>query len=761
MIRSVIFCLMLLFGFLVEAQTPETYKTVVCEGLIPADVRIPSSTKSASEIKRLENEQVSRKERRDLESFYLGSNFALDELLRSGLILFNDPITQYLEEVLDVLLEGDPELRKKIKVYTLRSSSVNAFATNRGEVFVNMGLLAQLETEAQLALILAHEIAHVEHGHSLDLFLESKRIERSDKRSKILSQSVFDEDKIAVNNYSKEMEKEADAEGLELLLKSNYAVKSLSGVYDVLKYAYLPFDEVPFPTDFFNSEHYVLPEAYWLEQVNAIDGGDEFEDNPKSTHPSIGQRRAYINEQIERVNNEGRSEFLLPKERFLETQRNTRFEIALLQLRHDNAAEAIYSGFLLKQLYPDDELYHRKIVGKGLYTVAKIRNNNGDFDYEPDFLRKFEIDSIEGQSQQVYHLLHRMPAEELVVLALRYNWETLEQFPDDTETDILVKDLFIELARKQTSLTSFSEADTEEENEEVTEVEEATQEEPQSKYDKIRSEKKRAVQQGEREYWRLAFAEFLQQSKFKSYFEEGQETFKNREAWTEAREAEDMDPTFRNKKKKKLRRQGLALDVAKVVVVDPTYVYLRGNRGKATYRHVSTEEKQREYSAYFEEIGSNMPLKVEVLDANTFKQDDLESYNDFRFLSDWFRDQLIFEDVSITPGYEQEEVNRIADKYNTDYFLWSGTVVVAERNSVTTGLVLSVILYPLAPLIPLLGYQAINYSHNVFTYAILFNVRTGSVRTIKYDYYKAPNDAPGFLKTQIYDVLNQIHQAPK
>lgn len=758
--RSVIFCLMLLLGFLAEAQTPETYKTVVCEGLVPADVRIPSSIKSASEIKKLENEQVSRKERRDLESFYLGSNFALDELLRSGLILFNDPITQYLEEVLDVLLEGNPELRKTIKVYTLRSSSVNAFATNRGEVFVNMGLLAQLETEAQLALILAHEIAHVEHGHSLDLFLESKRIERSDKRSKILSQSVFDEDKIAVNNYSKEMEKEADAEGLEILLQSNYSVKSLDGVYDVLKYAYLPFDEVLFPTDFFNSEQYVIPEAYWLEQVNAIDGGDEFEDNPKSTHPSIGQRRAYINEQIKTIDNEGRSEFLLPKERFLEIQRVARFEIAMLQLRHDNAAEAIYSGFLIKNLYPNDELYHRKIVGKGLYTVAKIRNNNGNFDFEPDFLRKFEIDGIEGQSQQVYHLLRSMPAQELVVLALRYNWKTLEQFPNDAETDILVKDLFIELARKQTSLSNFYDAITKEEIQEISK-DEVIEDEPQSKYDKIRNEKKRTIQYGEQEYWRLGFAEFLQQPKFKSYFEEGQETYKNREAWTEAREAEDKDPTFRNKKRKKLRRQGLALDVAKVVVVDPTYVYLRGNKGKATYRHISTEKKQREYSAYFEEIGSSMPLEVEVIDANTFRQDDLDAYNDFRFLSDWFRDQLIFEDVSITPGYEQEEVNRIADKYNTDYFLWSGTVVVAERNSVTTGLVLSVILYPLAPLIPLLGYQAINYSHNVFTYAILFNVRTGSVRTIKYDYYKAPNDAPGFLKTQIYDVLNQIHQAPK
>lgn len=52
--------------------------------------------------------------------------------------------------------------------YTVRivdSPVVNAFTFGGGYVYVNAGLIARMENEAQLAMVLGHEVAHVTEGH--------------------------------------------------------------------------------------------------------------------------------------------------------------------------------------------------------------------------------------------------------------------------------------------------------------------------------------------------------------------------------------------------------------------------------------------------------------------------------------------------------------------------------------------------------------------------------------------------------------------
>lgn len=52
--------------------------------------------------------------------------------------------------------------------FTILNSSVpNAFAVPGGQVFVTRGLLADLEDEAEFAVVMGHEVGHVEHRHSV------------------------------------------------------------------------------------------------------------------------------------------------------------------------------------------------------------------------------------------------------------------------------------------------------------------------------------------------------------------------------------------------------------------------------------------------------------------------------------------------------------------------------------------------------------------------------------------------------------------
>ncbi len=62
--------------------------------------------------------------------------------------------------------EVEPAFRGiRWEFYVLRSDAVNAFALPGGKIFITMGLLRDLESEAELAGVLGHEIGHVTARH--------------------------------------------------------------------------------------------------------------------------------------------------------------------------------------------------------------------------------------------------------------------------------------------------------------------------------------------------------------------------------------------------------------------------------------------------------------------------------------------------------------------------------------------------------------------------------------------------------------------
>lgn len=78
----------------------------------------------------------------------------------SGRLSFDDPASQYLNDIADVILADDPDLRQQIRIYYYHSPSVNAFTVADGIIAVYTGLLFHVKSEAELAFVLSHEIAH-------------------------------------------------------------------------------------------------------------------------------------------------------------------------------------------------------------------------------------------------------------------------------------------------------------------------------------------------------------------------------------------------------------------------------------------------------------------------------------------------------------------------------------------------------------------------------------------------------------------------
>src|SRR5688500_19901889 len=82
--------------------------------------------------------------------------------------MVEDPvITEYVNRVgQNVVLHSDAKVPFTIKV--IDSDEVNAFALPGGFFFVNKGLILAAENEAELAGVMAHEIAHVAARHAMD-----------------------------------------------------------------------------------------------------------------------------------------------------------------------------------------------------------------------------------------------------------------------------------------------------------------------------------------------------------------------------------------------------------------------------------------------------------------------------------------------------------------------------------------------------------------------------------------------------------------
>ncbi|HEX8638803.1 MAG TPA: M48 family metallopeptidase, partial [Pyrinomonadaceae bacterium] len=82
--------------------------------------------------------------------------------------LVEDPIiTEYVNRVgQNVVLNSDAKIPFTIKV--IDSDEVNAFALPGGYFYVNKGLILAADNEAELAGVMAHEIAHVAARHAME-----------------------------------------------------------------------------------------------------------------------------------------------------------------------------------------------------------------------------------------------------------------------------------------------------------------------------------------------------------------------------------------------------------------------------------------------------------------------------------------------------------------------------------------------------------------------------------------------------------------
>jgi len=704
------------------------YEPIQSSGDIPKDLTTPSYIKYQQELENVDR-SAKRRTRKNQKEFFLESNYAIDDLLKSGYVLFNDPVTNYVNEIAAILLKDDPQLKKELRFYVVRSASVNAFATGQGIVLVNMGLIAQLKNEAQLAFILAHEISHYKEEHALEFFLTSKEIDRKNKRG-FLRRRDFNTT-LAKNQFSKEQESEADELGLELFLKSNYNLRAVDGAFNVLQYSYLPFADVPFNKSFFEDDYLIFAPDYQLDSINAISQKAN-DDDTESTHPSLPKRRIAAANIIKNQSNEGRKDFIISESTFKTLQKKARYELLEYHLRNYEFYDAIYNSYLLQQDFPED-LYLKKIVAKALYGMTKFINARQFSEYE------YDEKDLEGEFGSLVYFLNKLKRYELNALTLRYAYLLKNDFSDDVVFQNMIKDIcqdFINIHGG--TLKRFKEGrPSKSPPSPLTKPAEDASEEEKKKYEEIMEKRKENSR-----FVYFAFGDLLAQQDFNNLLTQCKNEKKK------LKKSEESESSFLNANPSSYYSKGkFALGEQKILSLNPYYLKLK--KGFEAPYLIQTEKSQNNFNNTITKNADRLNLKVIMLDAKDFSKKEVEAYNDLRDIQEWFGHQMeMGEDMEMI-AFNQERINAIAKKYNVDSFLWAGVVSGKVPKSVVESF-WKLLFNQLSWL-----YDLGSPKGESIIFSIVLDSKSGQPRMATFDLVEYI-DHKDVINQRVYDILGQI-----
>ena len=156
--------------------------------------------------------------------------------------IYDDPeVAAYINEIGQRLVANSSRPNDTFTFTVLDSPDINAFALPGGFIYVNRGLLAYLETEAELAGVIAHEIGHITENHHSRRATSQTTTTVLATTAYILTGSgdLYDAAQMygaeVVSGFGRDMELEADAAGAEFMHRSGYDADALLSVIGVLK----------------------------------------------------------------------------------------------------------------------------------------------------------------------------------------------------------------------------------------------------------------------------------------------------------------------------------------------------------------------------------------------------------------------------------------------------------------------------------------------------------------------------------------------
>ena len=729
----------------------ENFKGLKASGPVPEEFTESLEAKLNSAINSIEKDDKSRKRVSKEKDFHKSSQYYIHNLFTSGRLIYGDPVTNYVQQVLDKVLADYGNTKKKFRVFTVKSASFNAAATNDGILLVNLGLLAQVENEAQLAFILAHEIIHSEEDHVLEGYIERKSStpnfgmgeDEQQKEERLLSMS----------NFTKALELEADKEAYNrFMVKSGYDPFEAIRMIDVMLYSYLPFDEVAFDRSFFNKGHFRVKSDLFPKEVKPITALENFDDS-KSTHPNLRTRKDALEDLYTKTGDKSGKLFLIDEKEFYEAQKAARFEMVSTYLLYRDYPEVIYNAALLLRDNPNNK-YLRESIAIALHTLSTYKNNQSK-----KILGK--VEDVEGEMQAVYHFLTEISSLDLNVLAAQNAFQLYKDYPENAFAKRLFETSMKELINFHDIKADFFYEEVvavQETPEKEPEAEEETSEKIRGRSSKVQTLKKQRDYSNQTDSIRMAFVGEFQNPLFTDVFNAQLEDLRTRKAektYISESAKRELRKKPRNEKsknktyiayEKNLKENPLPIE--KVVLANTEYVVNKTastSTGNGWIRSIEPDYekvigKKESYLAACVTALEKSKIPFEVVDLNQIKTDNSEALNHAQFA------KLYFEEYWAHPAEENMvSLSRYADDFiaatGTPYILYSGAYVTLDANQafMRKAFVGGILAFAYIPSLVYSAPTIMKPDMKGVVYTLLFDVRSGEmvytrIEPLKNDY---------------------------
>ncbi|MGB0978680.1 MAG: hypothetical protein ACPGVV_04755, partial [Croceimicrobium sp.] len=422
---------------------------------------------------------------------------------------------------------------------------------------------------------------------------------------------------------------EADQYGLELYLKSDYALEAVNDLLSTLHRSYIPYGRAQVSSNPFCvvDDCFEIPNFYYREKISPISLSEDYEDQ-RLTHPNIGTRRNAIQAALVQREIKPGALFVISESRFKKLRELARFEVVREQLKNGGFASALYDIYVLEGEYPNNKFLTISKV-QALYGLASFKVVDEISSVLPSSSK------VEGPSQQLVHLIKQMNRSQLVIIALQASLAAEKKFP---------KEIYLNRYSSELAKYLLVYCDEEPKN-----FQQGTEQIPA--FSKSASEFKsqrayyRAQQKHYRNFHRYLISDQINQAwleqemiKYKSYHER---ILAYRQLSVEEREER------KKAKWKRVENEGSGFNIRELIVLDPVIMVL--NIGEDFDERLEGLEQEREYKQNLEVWIKEQGIKPELLYSEHMKATDIESYNQFCKLQEWVNEARAFQQFNLMP----------------------------------------------------------------------------------------------------------------
>ncbi|WP_147820500.1 M48 family metallopeptidase [Salidesulfovibrio onnuriiensis] len=214
-----------------------------------------------------------------------------DRMIRAQLPIVGDPmIDGYIKRIVDRIVAAKDPMPFPVKSAVIRHDAMNAFAIPGGYIYVFTGLISKVESECELAGVIAHELGHASQRHMAARMEKASKIGLASmlgtvagiflgaatngssgaKAGMALAMGSQAAAHTAMLSYSRDDERDADHVGLNALIKAGYNPRG-------------------------------MPQMFEIMQKNKWFMGQSDIPSYLSTHPGLDERITYLNTRIDRL----------------------------------------------------------------------------------------------------------------------------------------------------------------------------------------------------------------------------------------------------------------------------------------------------------------------------------------------------------------------------------------------------------------------------------------------------------------------------